>query len=101
MFNNNYEIYPTDLLNRFYLELFSTDFRNYDSPTQNSKTDYLFDCDNFDSWVEKLISVFVDDTGCDKVQLCIDINNCPKFIEDMRTEYFDLLELCSDDEDED
>ena len=97
--SDNYKIYPTELLNQFYLEMFSTDFRNYDSPTQNAKTDYLFDCNDFDDWVAKLISVFVSDTGCDRVQLCIDINKCPKFIEDMRTEYFDLLELCSDDED--
>ena len=96
----DYQIYPTDLLNQFYLELFSTDFRDYDSPTQNSKTDYLFEYDNFDDWFNNLISVFVRDTNCDRVQLCVDINNCSQFIEDMRTEYFDLLELCSDDEDE-
>lgn len=95
----NYEIYSTDLLNKFYFELFSTDFRNYDSPTQNSKTDRLFECDNFDSWVEMLIKTFVEDTKCDKAQLCVDISKCPKFIEDLRTEYFDLLDLCSDDED--
>ena len=94
------EIYPTDLLNNFYLELFSTDIRNYDSPTQNAKTDYLFDYDNFDDWFEKLISVFINDTTCDETQLRLDLKNCPKFIEDMKTEYNDLLELCSDDEDE-
>ena len=97
----NYEIYATPLLNQFYLELFSTDFRDYDSPTQNAKTDYLFDYDNFDDWFNKLIDTFVRDTACDKVQLCVDINRCPQFIEDMRTEYFELLDLCSDYDDED
>jgi hypothetical protein len=95
----NYEIYSTDLLNQFYLELFSTDFRDYDSPTQNSKTDYLFDYDSFDDWFDMLIKSFVRETACDEKQLRIDINKCPQFIEDMRAEYFDLLDLCSDDED--
>ena len=99
MFNNTYEIYPTDLLNRFYLELFSTDFRDYDSPTQNSKTDYLFDYDNFDDWFNNLISVFVDDSMCNETQLRTDIKNCPEFIENMKSEYEELLEICSDDED--
>lgn len=95
----NYEIYSTDSLNRFYLELFSTGFRAYESPTQNAKTDYLFDYDNFDDWFEKLISVFVNDTKCDEKQLRTDLQNCPKFIDDMKIEYKDLLDLCSDDED--
>ena len=96
----DYQKYPTDLLNRFYLELFSTDFRDYDSTTQNSKTDYLFDYDNFDDWFEKLISVFVDDTNCDERELRTDLKNCPKFIEDMKSEYNELLEICSDEDDE-
>lgn len=96
--SEDYKIYPTDLLNEFYLELFSTDFRDYDSPTQNSKTDYLFDYDNFDDWFENLISIFVDDTRCDENELRNDLQNCPKFIEDMKFEYKELLEICSNDE---
>ena len=96
---SDYEIYSTKLLNKFYCELFSTDFRNYDSPTQNAKTDYLFDYDNFDDWFNMLISVFVVDTECDENQLRIDLKNCPKFVEDMKTEYKELFELCSDYED--
>lgn len=96
----DYEIYSTDLLNRFYLELFSTDFRDYDSSTQNSKTDDLFDYDNFDDWFDNLISVFVDDTDCDENELRTDLKNCPKFIEDMKSEYNELLEFCSDEDDD-
>jgi hypothetical protein len=92
---NDYKIYPTELLNNFYLELFSTDFRDYDSPTQNSKTDYLFDYDDFDEWFEMLVESFVDDTDCDEEQLRIEIQNCPKFVEDMKFEYEQLLELLS------
>ena len=96
----NYKIYSTDLLNRFYLELFSTDFRDYDSPTQNSKTDYLFDYDNFDDWFENVISVFVDDTDCDENELRTDLQNCSQFVEDMKLEYKELLEICSNEDDE-
>lgn len=92
---NDYKIYPTELLNNFYLELFSTDFRDYDSPTQNSKTDYLFDYDDFDEWFEMLVESFVNDTDCDEEQLRIEIQNCPKFVEDMKFEYEQLLELLS------
>ena len=91
----NYKIYPTELLNNFYLELFSTNFRDYDSPTQNAKTDYLFDCEDFDEWFEMLIDSFVDHTDCDEEQLRVEIQNCPKFVEDMRFEYNELLEILS------
>jgi len=91
----NYKIYPTELLNNFYLELFSTNFRDYDSPTQNAKTDYLFYCDDFDEWFEMLIESFVDHTDCDEEQLRQDISNCPKFVDNMRLEYKELLDILS------
>jgi hypothetical protein len=96
--NNSFENidrYPTKLLNRFYVELFSTDFRDYDSPTQNAKTDYLFDVDTFEEWFEKLIKVFVSNTEVDENQLRQDISNCPEFVNDMRFEYDELLEILS------
>ena len=93
-----YEIYPTPLLNQFYLELFSTDFRDYDSPTQNCKTDYIFDYDNFEDWFENVIDTFIRDTDCDETQLRVDLKNHPEFIEDMKSEYNELLELCSDED---
>jgi hypothetical protein len=94
----DYKIYPTELLNNFYLELFSSEFRDYESTTENSKTDYLSDYDDdFDEWFEMLIDSFVDDTGCDEEQLRIEIENCPKFVEDMKSEYEQLLEILSDD----
>lgn len=92
---SDYKIYPTELLNNFYLELFSSEFRDYESMTENSKTDYLFDYDDFDEWFEMLVESFVDDTDCDEEQLRIEIQNCPKFVEDMKFEYEQLLELLS------
>lgn len=92
---SDYKIYPTELLNNFYLELFSSEFRDYESTTENSKTDSLFDYDDFDEWFEMLIESFVDDTDCDEEQLRIEIQNCPKFVEDMKFEYEQLLELLS------
>jgi hypothetical protein len=44
-----------------------------------------------------LIESFVDDTDCDEEQLRQDISNCPQFIEDMKFEYEQLLEILSDD----
>ena len=92
---SDYKIYPTEILNNFYLELFSSEFRDYESTTENSKTDYLFDYDDFDQWFEMLVESFVDDTDCDEEQLRIEIQNCPKFVEDMKFEYEQLLELLS------
>lgn len=92
---SDYKIYPTELLNNFYLELFSSEFRDYESTTENSKTDYLFDYDDFDEWFEMLIESFVDDTDCDEEQLRTEIQNCLKFVEDMKFEYEQLLELLS------
>ena len=97
----DYKIYPTDLLNKFYLELFSTDFRGYDSSVQNCKTDHLFDYDNFEEWFDNLIDSFVEDTDCDETELRTDLKNCPKFIEDMKFEYEDLKEICGDFDDDD
>lgn len=92
---SDYKIYPTELLNNFYLELFSSEFRDYESTTENSKTDYLFDYDDFDEWFEMLIESFVDDTDCDEEQLRTEIQNCPKFVEDVKFEYEQLLEILS------
>jgi hypothetical protein len=58
------------------------------------------DYDNFDDWFENVISVFVDDTDCDENELRTNLKNCPQFIEDMKFEYRELLEMCSDEDDE-
>jgi hypothetical protein len=60
----------------------------------------LFDYDNFDDWFENVISVFVDDTDCDENELRTDLQNCPQFVEDMKLEYKELLEICSNEDDE-
>ena len=88
--------YDSILLNNFYLELFSTDFRNFDSAIQNAKTDYLFEFDSFDDWFECLIKMFVEESMCDETQLRIDINNCHEFLKDMKSEYKELKEICDD-----
>ena len=90
--------YPTDLLNKFYTELFSTDFRDCDSPTENAKTDYIFDYDNFEDWLDMLIKNFVETTNYDETQLRLDIKNCQEFVEDMKTEYNFLFETCYEDD---
>ena len=93
------KIYKSKILNEFYEELFSTDYRDYDSPTQNSKTDYLFDFETFEEWFDYLIKSFVENT---KLKITTEdveselIKN-PIFIEHMKEEYEDLQELCRDD----
>lgn len=110
-------MYKSTLINRFNKALFSTDYTGYASATQNAKTDYLFDYDNFEDWFNMLISRFVEEVEEDKKyaikndfdyvvdpvdedELRKEIDNCPEFVEDMKTEYEDLLELCSDDDED-
>jgi hypothetical protein len=111
-------MYESKLLNRFYRALFHTDFYDTESATQNAKTDYLFECEDFSEWFDRLVNRFVDEASAkdfapdpehpDEVMEPVTastirraLNACPDFIDDMQTEYEDLKELCSDDEDED
>lgn len=93
-------MYNTKLLNDFYTLLFYTNFKGTSSTTQNMKTDCLFEYDCFEPWLYKLIDTFVDEVSYNvtKDEVLIDIRNCPKFIEDMRVEYQELLELCDEDD---
>ena len=90
-------VYESKILNQFYVELFSTDFRDYDSPTQNAKTDYIFEFDCFDKWFDYLIDSFVENNeDINKEDVLKELVTCPQFIEDMKQEYEDLQELCRD-----
>ena len=102
-------MYKSNLINRFNRALFSTEYNNYDSATQNAKTDRLFEFDNFDDWFDMLITRFVEEVEedrkysdiidpVDEEELRTEILNCPEFVVDMKSEYEDLLDLCSDDE---
>lgn len=99
-------MYQQKILNEFYKELFSTDFNDYASPTQNEKTDSLCDDINisFDDWLVKLAEVFCDDSGYKLIAVLDAINDEPQFKEDLKHEFKRLKEevkeiLAEDEED--
>lgn len=92
--------YSTEIENSFYTELFSTDFRNYDSSVQNAKTDIL--CDDidmsFNDWLDYLIKSFVECSNYDFDTVKKSLSD--EFINNMKSEYDFLKEVvCDDDED--
>lgn len=95
--------YDSAILNNFCLELFSSDFRDYESATQNAKTDYLFDCDNFNDWFVQLLNIFVEETelSITAADVIAETTKHPEFIADLKNEYEELKELCSDEDDDD
>lgn len=93
--------YSTEIENSFYTELFSTDFRDYDSSVQNAKTDIL--CDDidmsFENWFDYLINSFTDSCGLDFDTVKRSLSD--EFINDMKNEYEYLKEVVSEYDDED
>lgn len=111
----------SNLIDRFEHALFATNYTGYESATQNAKTDYIFNYDScFEDWFDYLITRFVEEVESDREyaiennlddvielvdedELRKEIQNCPEFVNDMRAEYEDLLEIYSDyfDDEED
>jgi predicted nuclease with TOPRIM domain len=84
-------MYTTKLLNKFCEALFSTDFNDYSTETQNMKTDCLSEVKDYDSWVDKLVDTFVKEFEVDKEQLLTDLKKDPNFLDDLRDEYEELV----------
>ena len=84
-------LYKTKLLNKFGEALFSTDFNDYETETQNMKTDCLNEVKNYESWIDKLVDTFVKEFGEDKDQLLKDLREDPTFLDDLRDEYENLV----------
>jgi hypothetical protein len=93
--------YSTEIENNFYTELFSTDFRDYDSSVQNAKTDILCDDINmsFDNWFDYLINSFADNCELDFDTVKRSLSD--EFIDDLKNEYEYLKEVISEYNDED
>ena len=87
-------MFKTKLINRFYEALFCTDFNNYESATQNAKTDYLFDFKTFEEWFDKLITVFAAEEEVNAGVVKAEATADPEFIKMLKAEYEELLELC-------
>ncbi len=94
-------MFNTKLIDKFYEALFSTDFHDYPSTTQNEKTDCLSECKDFDEWLDRLINVFADEEEVNATTVKTAALADKKFIETMKAEYEELLELCDDEDDDD
>ena len=100
-------MYKTGIINNFYRELFSTDYSDFASATQNMKTDSLLEQDfdgsdeSFDKWLNGLVDCYADDCDINKTALLKAISSCPEFKKAMREEFDQLLEDYADDEDDD
>ena len=92
-------MFKTKLIDNFYEALFSTDFKDYASATQNAKTDYLFDCKNFDEWFDKLANVFADEEKVNVTNVKAEAIADAEFIKMLKAEYEELIDLLEDDED--
>lgn len=99
--------YKSNILNEFATALFCTDYRDHECPTQNAKTDDIFEYDNFEDWFDNLIRTFLEedlDFDVTYDEIIIALKAEPDFIEDMKEEYNRLVEICTeiyDEEDED
>lgn len=99
-------MYQQKILNEFYKELFSTDFNDYASSTQNEKTDSLCDDINisFDDWLVKLAEVFCDNSGYKLIAVLDAINDEPQFKKDLKREFNrlkeEVKEMLAEDEDD-
>ena len=99
-------MYKSGIINNFYRELFSTEYSDTASATQNMKTDSIlkhsYDSSNesFEKWLNGLVDCYADDCNINKTALLKAISTCPEFKKDMREEFDQLLEDYADDEDE-
>lgn len=93
-------MFKTKLIDKFYEALFSTDFKDYASAAQNAKTDYLFDCKNFDEWFDKLVNIFATEEEVNAADVKAEAITDEEFMKMLKAEYEELLELFKDDEDE-
>ena len=93
-------MFNTKLIDMFHEALFSTDFKGYASATQNAKTDNLFECKDFNEWLEMLITIFAKEAGLSRTDIRTEALADSVFIKTMKAEYEELLELCDDEDDD-
>jgi len=111
-------MYKSKILNNFYNALFATDEFDYETATQNDKTDMLCSCDTiqelnnykFEDWLNQLIDDYVQEQedlkefafGFEDVDIITkqDILNAieqePEFLEEMKSEFEYLKEVAKD-----
>ena len=100
-------MYKSGIVNNFYRELFSTEYCDTASATQNLKTDAFSEQDldssdeSFEKWLSSLVDCYANDCDINKTALLKAISNCPEFKRDMREEFDQLLEDYEEDDDDD
>ena len=101
------DCYKSKVLNEFCTALFCTSYRDYACPTENAKTDEIFEHDSFEEWFDMLIDTFLEedlDFEVTKADIIYALSIEPNFIEDMKEEYDQLVDICTEiynEEDED
>ena len=112
-------MYKSKILDKFYEALFCTDFYDYESATQNAKTDELANFvtgpkeeqQDFEGWLDMLIDTyvkeqkelkedsddFVDIQIATKEEILKAIAEEPQFKEDMKFEFNELIDILGDD----
>lgn len=105
-------MYKSGILNNFYRELFSTEYCDAASATQNLKTDAIFEHnldgsdESFEKWLECLVECYATDCDINKTALLKAISTDPKFKKDMKEEFdqiyedYDVYDDDFDDEEE-
>ena len=91
-------MFNTKLINKFYEALFSTDFKDYASATQNAKTDYLFDFKTFEEWFDKLVNVFATEEEVNATDVKAEALADAEFMKMIKVEYEELLDLLADED---
>ena len=92
--------YDNDLLNLFNTLLFMTDFNDYESATQNSKTDIF--CEEpdiiFEDWFETVCKTFCRELDLDLETVKKEALSNESFMTSLEEEFEFLKEMFEDDE---
>lgn len=90
-------MYKSKILNDFYEALFSTDFNDYATDTQDAKTDLLVQqwdtVDHFMVWRHQLCKVFAKEFNYDVNEVEAAIKEEPEFAKMLRAEWKELKEF--------
>lgn len=92
--------YDNELLDLFNTLLFMTDFNDYESATQNSKTDIL--CEEpdiiFEDWFNSVCETFCRELELDFKTVQSECLSDDSFMTSLEEEFEFLKEMCEDDE---
>ena len=87
-------LFKNKILNDFYVELFSTDFRDYSSKIQNMKTDILSRLKNspemFGEWLTELIHEYCKEYNLSSVKVTSLVFRNNEFYEMIKDEFESL-----------